>query len=157
MLLGIPPGPDDPVIAQVAPENCVFYTTWAASATPNPHSQNQAEKMLAEPEVRLFLEHLQKWVRHAVTQVSADPEANSLSDATFDTLLMVLRHQTAMFVSEVHVKGKRVSAKGGIVVALGGDALLDAGSSTSTSTAFSSTSTPRASKPSPSTATSGIA
>ena len=37
---------------------------------------------------------------------------------------MVLRHQTAMFVSEVHVKGKRVSAKGGMIVALGGDALL---------------------------------
>lgn len=122
--LGIPPGPDDPVISRVAPENCVFYTTWAAAATPNPHSQNQAERMLAEPEVRLFLQHLEKWVRRAVTQVSADSEANSLSDATFDAFLMILRHQTAMFVSDVKLKGKRVSAKGGMVVALGDDAVL---------------------------------
>ena len=122
--LGIPPGPDDPVISRVAPENCVFYTTWAAVATPNPNSQNQAEKMLAEPEVRLFVDHLEKWVRHSVTQVSSDSEANSLSDATFDALLMVLRHQTAMFVSDVKFRGRRVAAKGGVVVALGSDALL---------------------------------
>src|SRR5437867_523594 len=44
--LGIPPGPDDPVISRVAPEDCAFYTTWAASATANARSKNQAEQML---------------------------------------------------------------------------------------------------------------
>jgi hypothetical protein len=120
--LGIPPGPDDPVISRVAPEECVFYTTWAASANADRRSKNQAEQMLAEPEVRLFVEHLEKWIRHAVNQAAPDREVNNLSDATYDTLLMVLRHQTAMFVSDVKVKGKRVSAKGGMVVALGADA-----------------------------------
>jgi hypothetical protein len=127
--LGIPPGPDDPVISQVAPEDCVFYTTWAATAAPNSRSKNQAEQMLAEPEVRIFVEHIEKWVRHAVTQSAGDRDANSLSDATFDTLLMMLRHQTALFVSEVKVKGKRpnplrLGAKGGLVVALGTDAII---------------------------------
>ena len=122
--LGIPPGPDDPVISRVAPEDCVFYTTWAASATADRHSKNQAEQMLAEPEVRLFVEHLEKWIRHAVNQSAPEREVNNLSDATFDTLLMVLRHQTALFVSDVKVKGKRVSAKGGMVVAFGADAAL---------------------------------
>ncbi len=120
--LGIPPGPEDPVIARVAPEDCVFYTTWAAMDTADSHSKNQAVQMLAEPEVRVFLEHLEKWVRHAVNQSAAEHDTNGLTDATFDTLLMVLQHQTAMFVSEVKVKGKRVSAKGGVVVALGNDA-----------------------------------
>jgi hypothetical protein len=122
--LGIPPGPDDPVISRVAPEDCVFYTTWAASAPPDRRSKNQAEQMLAEPEVRLFVEHLEKWVRRAVNQSAPEREVNSLSDATFDTLLMVFRHQTAMFVSDVKVRGKRVSAKGGMVVALGAEAPL---------------------------------
>jgi hypothetical protein len=122
--LGIPPGPEDPVISRVAPEDCDFYTTWAASTTADRNSKNQAEQMLAEPEVRLFVEHLEKWIRHAVNQSAPEREVNNLSDATFDTLLMVLRHQTAMFVSDVKVKGKRVSAKGGMVVALGADAAV---------------------------------
>ncbi len=62
--LGIPPAPDDPVMARFAPEECVFYTTWSASAAAKPASKNQAEQMLAEPEVRQFVEHLEKWIRH---------------------------------------------------------------------------------------------
>ena len=55
-------------MARFAPEECVFYTTWSASAAANPASRNQAEQMLAEPEVRQFVEHLEKWIRHAVSQ-----------------------------------------------------------------------------------------
>ena len=120
--LGIPPAPDDPVMARFAPEECVFYTTWSASGAANPASKNQAEKMLAEPEVRQFVEHLEKWIRHSVSQPASDPYASSLSDATFDWMLLMLRHQTTMFVSELKIKDKKVSAKGGMVVALGADA-----------------------------------
>jgi hypothetical protein len=119
--LGIPPAPDDPVMARFAPEECVFYTTWSASAAANPASRNQAEQMLAEPEVRQFVEHLEKWIRHSVSQPGGDADASGLSDATFDAMLLVLRHQTTLFVSEVKIKDKKVSAKGGMVVALGAD------------------------------------
>jgi hypothetical protein len=122
--LGIPPAPADPVMARFAPEECLFYTTWAASATPNSASKNQAEQMLAEPEVQLFVEHVQKWVRQGLSQPASDPFASALSDATFDTLLTILRHQTVVFVSDVKIKDKKLSAKGGMLVALGADAPL---------------------------------
>jgi len=122
--LGIPPAPDDPVMVRLAPEECVFYTTWSASAVANPTSKNQAEQMLAEPEVRQFVEHIEKWMRHSVNQPANDREASNLSDATFDAVLMILRHQTALFVSDLKIKDKKVSAKGGMVVALGADAPL---------------------------------
>ena len=138
MPLGIPPGRDDPVIARVAPEDCDLYTTWAATAAPSSQSRTHREQMLAEPEVGVFIKHLETWVRHAVTQSPADGEANNLSDATFDTLLMVLRHQTAIFVSDVTIKGRRVSAKGGMVVSLGGDAVLARATLTKTSMLSSS-------------------
>ena len=120
--LGIPPAPDDPVMARFAPEECVFYTTWSASAAANPASKNQAEQMLAEPEVRQFVEHLEKWIRHSISQPASDRDASDLSDATFDAMLLILRHQTTLFVSDVKIKDKKVSAKGGMVVALGADA-----------------------------------
>ena len=121
--LGIPPAPDDPVMARFAPEECVFYTTWSASAAANPASSNQAEQMLAEPEVRQFVEHLEKWIRHSINQ----PAERSPTRAIFPTrlsigMLLILRHQTTLFVSDVKIKDKKVSAKGGMVVALGTDA-----------------------------------
>ena len=120
--LGIPPAPDDPVMARLAPEPCAFYTTWSASATASPASKNQAEQMLAEPEVRQFVEHLEKWIRHSIKQSGSDHDASNLSDATIDAILLILRHQTTLFVSDLKIKDKKVSVKGGMVVALGADA-----------------------------------
>src|SRR5208283_392996 len=88
--LGIPPAPDDPVMARFAPEECVFYTTWSASATANPVSKNQAEQMLAEPEVRQFVEHLERWIRHAVSQPAAEAYASNLADVTLDAMLLTI-------------------------------------------------------------------
>jgi len=122
--LGIPPAPDDPVMARFAPEECVFYTTWSASATANPASKNQAEQMLAEPEVRQFVEHLERLMRHAVSQPAADDYASSLADATVDAMLLAIRHQTTVFVSDLKIRDKKVSVKGGMVVALGADAAV---------------------------------
>jgi hypothetical protein len=120
--LGIPPAPDDPVMARFAPEECVFYTTWSASAPPSRTSKNQAEQMLAEPEVRQFVERLETWFRRSVTQAPGAGEASNLSDATIDAMLLILRHQTTLFVSDLKIKDKKVSVKGGMVVALGADA-----------------------------------
>jgi hypothetical protein len=118
--LGIPPAPDDPVMAQFAPQECIFFTSWAASAAASPASKNQAEQLLAEPEVRQFADQIEKWLRHSVNQPGGR-DTSGLSNATFDALFMVLRHQTTMFVSELKIKDKKVAAKGGMVVALGGD------------------------------------
>lgn len=32
--LGIPPGPEDPVLAKVAPQECLVYLSWAGTARP---------------------------------------------------------------------------------------------------------------------------
>jgi hypothetical protein len=39
--LGIPPSPEDPQMAQMAPEECLFYVSWAGMATPDVKSTNQ--------------------------------------------------------------------------------------------------------------------
>ena len=42
--LGVPPGQEDPLLARVAPEECLYYTTWAGVAKPDPNSSNQIER-----------------------------------------------------------------------------------------------------------------
>jgi hypothetical protein len=57
---GVPPTPDDPVMGRVAPEQCLFYLSWAGTASPDPKSPNQTEQLLAEPEVQNLLQQLGK-------------------------------------------------------------------------------------------------
>ena len=52
---GIPPTPNDAVITCVAPPKCLFYANWAGTASPDPASRSETEKMLAEPEVQDLL------------------------------------------------------------------------------------------------------
>ena len=48
----IPPAPQDPALARVAPRNSPFYFATAGTATPDPASRNRAERFLADPEIR---------------------------------------------------------------------------------------------------------
>ena len=52
--LGIPPAAQDPVMERVAPEQCLFYASWAGVAKADPKSRNQTEQLVAEPEVKNF-------------------------------------------------------------------------------------------------------
>ena len=51
--LGLPPGPEEPALARVAPAKCLFYASWAGMAAADAKSKNQTEQLLAEPEVQL--------------------------------------------------------------------------------------------------------
>ena len=53
--LAIPPGPGDPWLARIAPEECLYYSNWAGVVAPDPNSRNSTEQLLGEPEVQRFL------------------------------------------------------------------------------------------------------
>ena len=57
---GVPPSPDDAVIVHVAPPQCLFYVNWAGTASPNPRSSSETEKLLAEPEVQELFNSISK-------------------------------------------------------------------------------------------------
>lgn len=52
--LGIPPAEEDPIMAQVAPEECIYYVSWNGMAEPDPASGNKTEQFMANEEVRTF-------------------------------------------------------------------------------------------------------
>jgi hypothetical protein len=53
--LSMPPLPPDPVIARVAPDECLFYFETAGLAAPEADTKNLTERMLADPEMQEFL------------------------------------------------------------------------------------------------------
>ena len=68
--LGIPPAPEDELLARVAPEQCLFYTTWAGTAKADPQSPNQTEQLIAEAEIQQLIATLDQQLGAALSQVA---------------------------------------------------------------------------------------
>ena len=73
--LGLPPLPEDPLLARVAPAECLVYTSWSGTATPSDKSKNQTEQLLAEPEVQEMLRQIERAIVAGVDKNSAPQQA----------------------------------------------------------------------------------
>ena len=122
--LGIPPQPEDPLMARVAPRECVFYTTWAGTATPDPNSPNQTEQLLAEPEVQQLVAQLRRQIKAGLRQVTdrEGPGAPAVLQDLSALAETLLTSPAALFLSSVEIghTGPEISA--GAVIRVGDDA-----------------------------------
>jgi hypothetical protein len=124
--LGVPPLPEDPKLAAVAPEQCWFYLASAGTAEPDPKSPNQTEQLLAEPEVRRMIAEIEHALR---ASVRAGNRSNELlptiaSDDLVDLLKMLLTRPMAVYVTDVHTRSPLeseglVGGRGGLIVHCG--------------------------------------
>ena len=69
--LGVPPQAPDPMLANIAPAECLYYSSWVGVAKPDAASANQTEQLLAEPEVKLFMEELQAIAQRAAQKLGS--------------------------------------------------------------------------------------
>jgi len=118
--LGLPPLPPDPKISRVAPDDCLFYLSWAGTATPDPASDNQAEQLLAEPEIRYFVAELERRIVESIQrEAGGDPESAQLIEDAKTVILTILTRPTAIFVSDVKITLQGPTVQAGAVVSLG--------------------------------------
>ena len=122
--LGVPPQQPDPMLAHIAPPQCLYYGAWVGMADPDPASANNTEKLLAEPEVKALASEVQSIVQQ-VTRKFGERRAQS------DQVIMqnipplakaLLRHSTAVYVESVAPQPNGVDVRGALVVSLGDDA-----------------------------------
>ena len=112
--LGIPPGPEDAAIARAAPEKCLLYVNWTGTASPDPNGRSEMERLLAEPEVQLFLKAIGNWIRSTVHQSSPKAKQDGADSASVavDLLGIAMTHPTAFFVADARPRsGKPAGAK----------------------------------------------
>ena len=82
--LGIPPGEFDPVMARVAPQECLFYVGWSGTAEPSAKSANRTEQLLADPEVqRLWTKLVYEPVYNAVNRYQPILKKHKMMDQVF--------------------------------------------------------------------------
>ncbi|MHC4401033.1 MAG: DUF1559 domain-containing protein [Planctomycetota bacterium] len=123
--LGMPPLPEDPVLAQVAPEECLFYTSWAGTAEPDARSANQTEQLLAEPEVQHLISEIERLITNGIREAAREeggPEAQAIASDAIRGVKMLLTRPTAMFVSKVEISPRGPDIRAGAVVNVGEDA-----------------------------------
>ncbi len=119
--LGIPPGPEDPILAQVAPDNVMYYTRWVGMSEPNGASPNHVEQLMADQEIQAFAEGLQRQVKAIATFAgrNGDAEARVISQVAPLLAKTLLTHPTTIFVSDLTLRPAGMDLKGAVVVRLG--------------------------------------
>lgn len=121
--MGIPPDKEDVFLHQIAPEECLFYTSWAAMAEADPKSGNATEKMFADPEIKKLLMGLEKLVQASVAQVEQHEgaEAGQAARDAWKWTRLALSRPSAIFL-ESFAMGARPRPKGAIVINVGPEA-----------------------------------
>ncbi len=101
--LGLPPGPEDPLLATVAPDECLFYTTWAGMAEPDAASGNRTEQLLAEPEIRQLIAEIERRITEGLINTAREnePEAVPLVRDAVGWVKTLLTHPTMIYVGSV--------------------------------------------------------
>ena len=118
--LSLPPLPEDPVMARVAPADCIWYLSWSGVAQPNPKSTNQTEQLLAEPEVRDFIHGAGKALAAAIRKgAPPTPQGSILGTEGPRLIYALLTHPAAAFISKVGIGPGGPEVEGGIVVGTG--------------------------------------
>jgi len=123
--LGVPPADEVPLMANVAPEECVFYVTWAGAAEPDPNSPNRTEQLVAEPEVQFLVQEVIRQIENSLIQTAQreEPAVAPLVKDVSAWIQTLLKSPTAAFISEVKMTGEGPpEIRGGLVVRVGEDA-----------------------------------
>ena len=139
--LGVPPEKENPVMAYVAPDECVLYATWAGMATPDPASTNHTEQLLAEAEVQAFAQAIEKAIGQALKQQvragDEDPRAAALAKSGPLWVRSLITRPAALYLTRLAPQppepggrgrgGPAFTAEGGLIVQAGDSAaILDA-------------------------------
>src|SRR6516164_8391192 len=120
--LGVPPLPEDPVMAKIAPEECLLYFSSAGMAKPDAKSTNQTERLFAEPELRTLAVEAEKLIRNQLKEAAkkGEPGAKTLAEDGPALVKVLLTRPLAAYVSQVKFVPKAPpDFRAGLVVNLG--------------------------------------
>lgn len=110
LFTGMPPLPEDPIIERIAPPDTLVYFSWAGAGKADPKSGNKTEQMLADEEVRVFLDGLGKrWKESALLDSldkEEDPKKKEAAKAGLEFLGIVMTSPAAGFISDMTFKKK---------------------------------------------------
>ena len=99
--LAMPPQPPDPIVMRAAPEECLWYLSWNGLAQPRPDSTNRTELLLADQEVKDFVDQISTQVMKVVNAKAqtGPPQAKLVADTAPGLLHALFTHPAAFYLS----------------------------------------------------------
>jgi hypothetical protein len=120
--IGMPPGPEDPLVSKMAPEQCLFYTNWAPRAAPDANSKNSTEQLLAEPDVQRAVGVLFREIQRAIDRQaleSREPVATVMAQLAPKAVEWLFTETGAVAVSNVGMGPAGPDIRASLLVRLG--------------------------------------
>jgi hypothetical protein len=118
--VGVPPLPEDPLMAKVAPEECMVYFSWAGMAPADAASKNSTERLLAEQEVQTFARLVEKAIASAVLRLSHEIALPGAAASEGPKLIKaILTRPTAGFIGGITIGPRGPQIDGGLIVGTG--------------------------------------
>ncbi len=120
--LGLPPGPEDPLMAAIAPEQCLVYSMWAGSVAPRSDG-SVTERWMAQPEIVAAWAKLQQaYVDYSLSM--ADAEDRTAIRAAAEIARHLMTSSVAFYISEAPLteSGPLEKIVGGVVADFGDQA-----------------------------------
>jgi hypothetical protein len=111
MPMAVPPLPDQPTLLHVVPADALAFLAWNGTAEADPKSDNRAERLAAEPEVRAMVAQLRAGLVAMVAR-----EGQTLAADTMTVLTDALQRPGCVFVRNL---GPKPILDAGVVVQFG--------------------------------------
>ncbi len=99
--LGVPPAPEDPTMANVAPEDCWLYASWCGVEKTNPDN-NPTEKWLSQPKTSLVIPKLRRAFRLSLKDhlgENDNPVLNHMNQLLLEVLDNATKNATVVFLN----------------------------------------------------------
>ena len=120
--LGIPPAPEDPLLAKVVPEDCTLYISWTGMARPDSASKNHTEQLLAEAEIQKLEAAVERAIVTGLAQDAGDVEQNKIIATEMPKVVKaLLTKPTAIFLGDFGIGPGGPTVEGGLIVGTGDD------------------------------------
>ncbi len=119
--MGMPPGPEDPLMFQVAPEECAFYATWTGVAALDKNA-NPTEAWIAQPGIQTSFKKLRSAFRGSIrNEISKtqDPAVKQLATVLLEVAEAATVNPCAFYLTDAEFNEGKPLIEGAAIVRLG--------------------------------------
>jgi len=117
--LGVPPLAEDAKLAQIAPQECIFYMNWNGVAKPDPKSTNGTERLAAEKEVQQLISAIDRELTASFKREMRRDDEKPLAEHLPFLMRTLLMRQAAVYISDLGGGPRGPTIEGALVVNTG--------------------------------------